>query len=137
MALRARCAVQAQCSATGAYRPVAIGTTLSALLAPKVGAVRPDRFGDVGLRQVAVMSLDHARVGVAKVLRDDEQRGSGHDREAGPRMTQRMEVERRQDFRAFARRLQRAMLVRLAPRRTVSLHKDPLIAGAADAQPLE
>jgi hypothetical protein len=107
-----------------------------------VGAARaecrcrpPDHFGDVGLRQVAVMSLDHARVGVAKVLRDDQQRGSSHDREASPRMTQRMEVQRWQDFRVFARRLQGAMLVRFAPRRTVSLHKDPLIAGTAGAQP--
>jgi len=46
----------------------------------------PNRFGDVGLRQVAIMSLDHSRVGVPKVLRDDQQWGPGHNRQTGPRM---------------------------------------------------
>jgi len=48
-----------------------------------------------------------------------------------------MEVERRRNLRALARRLQGAMLVRLAPDRAISLVKDPMIAGPPGAQLLE
>ena len=45
-----------------------------------------NRFGDVRRRQVPVMALDHARIGVAEIARHHRQRHAVHDRERGPGM---------------------------------------------------
>ena|SRR5215831_6770150 len=50
-------------------------------LETKLRGVLAHRLGDVGLRQMAVMLLDHARGGMTKVLRHHHQRHPGHHRE--------------------------------------------------------
>src|SRR5262249_27746393 len=53
----------------------------------------------VGRRQMAVMLFDHLRAGMAEVLADDDQRHSGHHREARPSVAQAMKPNRRTDPR--------------------------------------
>src|ERR1700677_3551775 len=50
---------------------------------PKPWYRGPDRVGDIRGRQMPVMLLNHARIGMTKVLRDDEQRRTIHDRMTG------------------------------------------------------
>src|SRR6266702_4360430 len=52
-------------------------------------------------------------------------------------MTQRMEVERWRESGALACRLEGAMLVGFAPRHTVGLCEDQMVAAAPNGQPLE
>src|SRR5262245_12822850 len=80
------------------------GNDFSARLEPEFRRASTDLVGDVARRQMAVMRLDHARGGMAKVLRHHHQRHAGHHRERGPRVAQGVEIDRRLDSRALAGR---------------------------------
>jgi hypothetical protein len=52
----------------------------------------PERVGDVARCQMSVRLLDHARVGVARILRGGQERHVGHDRQDRHACFQRVEV---------------------------------------------
>src|SRR5262249_53506626 len=91
-------------------------------------------LGHVRGRQMAVMSLDHLRVGVAKVLADDNQRHSGHDREARPGVAQAMEPDRRADPCVLTGLPHGALLIRRSPRLAALSSKQDLVGRAAGAK---
>ena len=84
-------------------------------------------LGHVRGRQMAVMSLDHLRVGVAEVLADDDQRHSGHDREARPSVAQAMKPDRRNDAGILAGFAHCMLLIRRSPRLAALSSKQDLV----------
>ena len=64
--------------------------------------VLPDRLRNVAWRQVAVVTLDHPRVGMTEIASNHQKRHSAHHRQACPGVTQRVKVQRRLDAGALA-----------------------------------
>ncbi len=61
---------------------------------------------------MSVVALNHARIGVSQVARQNDQRGGVHDRKAGIGVPQRVETGGRRDLRDLTRRSYRPHLVR-------------------------
>ena len=49
-------------------------------LKPELRRARPDRISNITRREMAIMLLDHSRIGVAEILRNHQQRHAIHDR---------------------------------------------------------
>ena len=81
----------------------------------KVRKLRPDRLGHIVRRQMRIMLFGHARVGMAKLARDDAERDTLHGEVAAVGMPKHMEAHRRRDFGGLAGELERSHLLRLRP----------------------
>ena len=81
----------------------------------KSWCVLRDRVGDVARCKVSVVFLDHARIGMAKVLGDHDKRHPAHDRKARPSVPQPVKRNWRINVRLLTSCFHAAILIAFLP----------------------